>query len=63
MCNWLSEKYSRTFKIRAFPKDWKKGVIVSLHKGKSEKIDYKNYRGISLLNVVEKVYERILIRV
>ena len=31
-------------------------MIVPLYKGKGEKTEYKNYRGISLLSVVGKLY-------
>ena len=39
--------------------DWKKAVIVPLHK-KGSKMTYSNYRGIILLSVSSKVYTRIL---
>ena len=36
-------------------------MIVPLYNGKGEINEYKNYRGISLLNVVEKIFPGILI--
>ena len=36
-------------------------MIVSPYKGKGEKNECKNYRGISLLNMVGKIYAGILI--
>ena len=39
--------------------DWKKAVIVPLHK-KGSKMVCSNYRGISLLSIPNKVYARIL---
>ena len=39
--------------------DWKKAVIVPLHK-KGSKMVCSNYRGISLLSIPSKVYARIL---
>ena len=39
--------------------DWKKAVIVPLHK-KGSKMACSNYRGISLLSIPSKVYARIL---
>ena len=41
--------------------DWKKAVIVPLHK-KGSKMTCSNYRGISLLSVSSKVYTRMLDR-
>ena len=38
------------------PEDWRSAVIVPLYKGKGEKSECKNYRGISLLSVVGKIY-------
>ena len=41
------------------PEDWRYAVIVPLYKGKGERTECKNYRGISLLNV--KIYAGILV--
>ncbi|KAI5639199.1 reverse transcriptase (RNA-dependent DNA polymerase) domain-containing protein [Phthorimaea operculella] len=43
------------------PSDWCKAVIVPLYKGKGSQLDCKNYRGISLLSVVGKLYAKVLI--
>ena len=40
--------------------DWRSAVVVPLYKGKGERTEFKNYRGISLLSVVEKIYAVIL---
>ena len=45
---------------REVPDEWKMAIIEPLHKDKSSKDYYNNYRGISLLNVPRKVYGRIL---
>ena len=49
------------FESSAVPEDWRSAVIVPLYKGKGERTDYKNYRGISLLSVVGKIYVGILV--
>ena len=36
--------------------DWRSTVIVLVYKGKVERTECKNYRGISLLSVVGKIY-------
>ena len=41
--------------------DWRSAVIVPLYKGKGERSECKNYRGISLLSVVGKIYAGILV--
>jgi len=43
------------------PKDWQRAIIVSLYKGKGDRGECKNYRGISLLSIPGKVYGRVLI--
>ena len=39
--------------------DWRSAVIVPLYKGKGERTECKNYRGISLLSMVGKIYAGI----
>ena len=41
--------------------DWRSALIVPLYKGKEESAKYKNYRGISLISVVGKIYAGILV--
>ena len=43
------------------PEDLRSAVIVPLYKGNREMIKCKNYRGISLLSVVGKIYVDILV--
>ena len=40
--------------------DWRYAVIVPLYMGKRERTECNNYRGISLLSVVGKIYARTL---
>ena len=42
------------------PDDWR-SVIVSLYNSKGERTECKNYRGISLLSLVGKIYAGILV--
>jgi len=41
------------------PKEWTMTIICPIHK-KSDKIDCQNYRGISRLSVIYKVFAKIL---
>ena len=43
------------------PEDWRSAVIVPLYKGKGERTDCKNYRGISFLSVDRKTCAGILV--
>ena len=44
------------------PIDWHGACIVPLYKGNSDKCEYRNSRGISLLSIVGKLYGRVLIK-
>ena len=47
------------FKVEKIPKEWAKGLIVPIHKD-GDKTVPDNYRGITLLSIVGKVYTAIL---
>ena len=42
------------------PNDWMRAITIR-YKGKSDKNECKNYRGISLLSMPDKEYGRVLI--
>src|SRR5678815_4455924 len=56
-----SDVYKRQFMEGIVPRDWRRAVIVPLYKGKGDKGNCRNYRGISLSSVVGKVYAGILV--
>ena len=43
------------------PTDWKRGLVVPLWKGKGNRQDCNNYRGVTLLSVPGKVFARIIV--
>ena len=43
------------------PLDWKKGLVVPIWKGKGDRQDCSNYRGITLLSVPGKVLAHLLL--
>ena len=43
------------------PPDWKRGLVVPIWKGKGDRQDCNNYRGITLLSVPGKVFAHILL--
>ena len=45
-----------TFESGVMPEDWRSAVIVPLYRGKGERNECKNYRGIIWLGVVEEIY-------
>ena len=57
--DWIWKLYNMAFKSGVVPEDWKSTVIVPLYKDKGKRTECKNYRGISLLSMVGKVYAGI----
>ena len=55
----LTELYNRIWREEVIPHDWEVGIILPIHK-KGDNRDCTNYRGITLLSVALKVYERLL---
>ena len=49
------------FESGVVPENWRSAVIVTLYKGKGERKECCNYRGISLLSAVGKIYGGILV--
>ena len=43
------------------PRDWREAVMLPVYKGKGDKRECSNHRGISVLSVVGKMYGRIII--
>src|SRR5678816_3949849 len=52
---------NKAFMQGIVPRDWRRVVIVPLYKGKRDKGNCRNYRGISFLSVVGKIYTGILV--
>ena len=42
------------------PDDWDRSFIINLYKGKGDSFDCGNFRGLKLLEVVQKVMERVI---
>ncbi len=60
--DWIYVLCNLAYKERRVPQDWAKAAIVPVYKGKGDKTECNNYRGINLLNIPGKVYGKILIR-
>ena len=55
----LTRYFNVLFSSSQFPSEWTKAIIIPLHK-KGDVNNPDNYRGISLLSVVSKVYTHII---
>ena len=49
------------FESGVVPEAWRSAMIIPLYKGKGGRTECNNYRGISLLSVVGKIYAGILV--
>jgi hypothetical protein len=56
---YLTKLFNKIFQSGTFPLEWTRSIIVPLHK-KGDKSLPDNYRGISLLSTVSKVYTSVL---
>ncbi|XP_076038003.1 uncharacterized protein LOC143023369 [Oratosquilla oratoria] len=59
--NWLTRIMNVAWKNAEIPDDWSKAVVCPIFK-KDDRTNCNNYRGISLLSHVGKVYERVIER-
>ena len=58
----LLELLNRLWSSGIVPEEWNQSLICPIFKNKGDPLDCKNYRGISLMSHVGKLYERILER-
>ena len=58
---WLTNIYQNVWRSGVIPSDWKKGIILPFYKGKGNRQECKNYRGITLLSCPGKLFARILL--
>ena len=58
--DWIWKLCNMAFESGVVFEDWRYAVIVPLYKGKGERTECNNYRNISLLSVVGKIYVSIL---
>ena len=59
MENCLAPLYELCRKWKMTPRQWKEGIVVPIYK-KGDRLSPSNYRGITLLSCVGKLYSRIL---
>ncbi|MEW8545054.1 MAG: reverse transcriptase family protein [Candidatus Thiodiazotropha sp.] len=55
----LVKIFNVVFSSGCYPKSWSEGVITPIHK-KGDINDVNNYRGITLINIMSKIYSHIL---
>ena len=60
MIDWLLEILQEVWRTKQLPSEWKKSILVPVHKKKDRKV-CDNYRGISLLSIPGKVLSLVLL--
>lgn len=58
----LLEMYNSLLKLNYFPPPWKVGELVYFHKTDRPRDDYCSYRPITLLPILGKIYEKMLLK-
>lgn len=56
----LTVLLNKTWDTGVIPNDWKIGIIIPIYKNKGDSRNCINYRGITLMSIVGKIYESIL---
>ena len=56
----LLDLYNTCWATRTIPNEWKEASVITFYKGKGEDSDASNYRPISLLNTLYKVYASMI---
>ena len=59
ICPFLLKLYNRIFNRAEYPRDWGTSIITPIYKGGNKNIA-SNYRGITLTNILAKIYSQIL---
>ena len=54
--NWIWRLCNMAFESSGMPEEWRSAVIVPLYLSKRKRTECMNYRGISLLSMVGKIY-------
>ena len=60
--NWLYTVLNGFWKQEMLPEDLKQSEIVTMYKQKGDALECGNYRGIKLLEIMLKIYERVVER-
>uniref|UniRef100_A0A2M4CVF1 Putative reverse transcriptase-like protein n=1 Tax=Anopheles darlingi TaxID=43151 RepID=A0A2M4CVF1_ANODA len=57
---YLTFIFNSCIKLAYFPVEWKRAKVIPIHKPQTTPSDPKNYRPISLLNNIGKIFEKVL---
>ena len=57
----LTKLLNKVFSTGVYPKQWSDGMIVPIFKGKGDKDNANNYRGITLINIMSKIFSHVIL--
>ena len=60
MIDWLLEILQEVWRTKQLPSEWKKSILIPVHKKKDRKV-CDSYHGVSLLSISEKVLSLVLL--
>ena len=55
----LTRLFNTIYDKKTYPEEWSRSIVVPIHKG-GNSLDPSNYRGISLLSVISKLFSAVL---
>ena len=58
---WLRTVIVQVWSTSVVPPDWRRGLVTPIYKGRGDRMDCNNYRGITLLSVPGKVLAHLLL--
>jgi hypothetical protein len=56
----LTKIFNHCIDVGRVPIEWRSAIVTPLYKGKGDIVDFNNYRGISVLPPIAKIFEKIL---
>jgi hypothetical protein len=56
----LDKLFNECIKSNLFPNEWKCAIVTPLYKNKGDRSDLNNYRGISVLAPIAKLFEKYI---
>ena len=62
LCPWLKVIFNNSLRLGFTPKVWKKGKVVLIPKGKARTNTTKDFRPITLLPVIVKIFEKVILK-
>ena len=60
LCPVLAKLFNVVLNSGIFPESWAKGLIVPVYKNKGDRSDPNNYRGITLISCVCKMFTSLI---